>query len=843
MRHLKRRIFFKKFLLGLGSLSFSFPGWGKISYGKTKEESLPVSGDPFAGVNDRVWLGEKYWAIPMEDWALKNGRIEFYGVQRNSRVNILTSVLEAGDGDFRISADMGLMQAGGKDSAPGAAGFGVGITDELDSDVKASCYFGKGTNAGISTEGFIFIGKEHKPLPTGFQYHSFGLTLSGRRKGNVTEMVLVCRTKDGAETRLTYRTPADVSGLVTLVNNFGKKGGQAFWFQHFQINGNKISEKPENRFGPVLWSMYTLSKGTLRLTAQMPPLGEKDNNRVELYLKRDGKWQSSGVEQIHPASRTVIFQLTGWDPTKDVPYELLYKNNGEEWKYAGTIRHEPVGKTLRFGGLTCQHASAFPYTPLVKNLRKYDPDILYFSGDQLYEGNGGYPIRRTPEEVSILSYLGKWYMFGWAFGDMMRDRPTICTPDDHDVFHGNLWGEGGELIPLSLWEKNRDAHGGYVQSAQMINVVGTTQCGHLPAPYRPAALPSGINTWYTDLVYGKVSFAIISDRMFKSGPDRVRDVEGRRDHITEPIGANELEARDLEFLGEGQMKFLNDWVNDWHGADMKVLLSQTLFCGVGTHHGPKKMFLYGDMDSGGWPKQKRDEALTVVRKAFAFHINGDQHLPFLVQYSLDENRDGAWAFCTPAISTGYIRWGQPDAVNAPFTDRPAHGLPNTGLYRDVFGNVNYIYAVGNPKDDYANKNRYVQAQNKSSGFGIITFDTVARTIQMDAYRFLADKDKPSENDQFPGWPLTIHQADNDGRTPTGYLPRVNVNKPDQVIKVLHEKDGDLVSVLRIKGVSYSPPVYREGPYTVIVGEGSRVKEIKGLKPEKGISERVINVSI
>ncbi len=47
--------------------------------------------------------------------------------------------------------------------------------------------------------------------------------------------------------------------------------------------------------------------------------------------------------------------------------------------------------------------------------------------------------------LPFLNYLGKWYMFGWAFGDLMRDIPAICTPDDHDVFQGNLWG--GQGIP------------------------------------------------------------------------------------------------------------------------------------------------------------------------------------------------------------------------------------------------------------------------------------------------------------------------------------------------------------------------------------------------------------
>jgi hypothetical protein len=53
------------------------------------------------------------------------------------------------------------------------------------------------------------------------------------------------------------------------------------------------------------------------------------------------------------------------------------------------------------------------------------------------------------------------------------------------------------------------------------------------------------------------------------------------------------------------MEFLDSWINNWSGSSMKVLLSQTLFANVGTHHGDDKMFLYGDMDSGAWPKKKR----------------------------------------------------------------------------------------------------------------------------------------------------------------------------------------------------------------------------------------------
>jgi phosphodiesterase/alkaline phosphatase D-like protein len=749
----------------------------------------------------------------------------------------LVQEIKNGAGDFTLSADLGLLS--GKNSGKGSAGFNIGVKDQLDPDIKSACYFGKGIPAGISLSGNVFIARQTAAVPAGFDYTDFSLSVIGKSTGKGTALALSCKDKKGKSATIDFNSDKDISGITSIVNNFDEAQGENFWFRNFNLKGSKVEHKPQNGFGPILWAMYTLSKHTLKLTAQMPPIGAGDNQEVELYFKQGNAWQKSSVQKINPASYTAHFQIDSWIRDQDVNYQFKYKNKGKEYTYNGTIRKEPLTDKLSFGGLTCQHSMAFPYGPLVSNLQKHNPDILYFSGDQLYEQNGGYPIKRNPEHKAILSYLGKWYMFGWAFGNVMRDRPTICTPDDHDVFQGNLWGDGGKPVNFENGKKTRDAYGGYVQTPKMVNVVGRTQCGHMPASFHQKPLDTGIETWHTSLLYGKVSFAIISDRMFKTGPELVRSGPDRIDHVKKPTRPEELESAQLEFLGAQQMEFLEHWINDWEGANMKVLLSQTLFANVGTHHGDDKMFLYGDLDSGGWPKKKKDDAVRLIRKACTFHINGDQHLPFIVQYSLDNTRDAGWTFCTPAVSTGYIRWGQPDVLNTPVSDRPAHGLPDTGIYKDVFGNTNYIYAVGNPDDDYKNPNRYKQAQNKASGFGMINFDTNERTIHMDAFRFLADKDRPTSNDRFPGWPLTITQADNDGRKPTGYLPKLQFSKADQVVKIIKESDNELVNILRTKGTSYQPAVYAPGSYTLIVGEGKQIKTFKGIKSTAQPSKEII----
>jgi alkaline phosphatase D len=606
--------------------------------------------------------------------------------------------------------------------------------------------------------------------------------------------------------------------------------------------------QPDNAFGPVLWTMHTLSKGTVKMMALLPPIGENDNQEVSLQLNENGNWNTVATKQIEPDSRTAVFKLGNWDATKDVNYRVEYIEKGKDGTempdyYEGTIRKDPVDRPLKFGGLTCQYHYGFPYTPLVQNLTQLNPDILYFSGDQIYEGNGGYPIKRKPADVSILSYLGKYYMFGWAFGDLMRDVPTICTPDDHDVFHGNLWGEGGIAKPGGIAS---DDTRGFVQSVEMVNVVNQTQCGQLPDPYDPTPIEQGMSVWYTDLTYGRVSFAIISDRIFKTGPEAVSDWEGRKDHMKEPReDLSFLDKPGVELIGERQTKFLNDWIMDWEGADMKVLLSQTVFANVATHHGRLENYLYGDLDSGGWPKSGRDKVIRLMRKVAAFHINGDQHVPSLVQYGIDDFQDAGWSFCTPAIAVGYQRWFRPDELGVPATDRPEHGYPNTGKYTDAFGNKNFVYAIGNPGTITSDReSRYNQALLRSSGFGLVTFNQTERTIKIDAWRFKADVENPNPvRDQFSGWPFQISQFDNLGLGAENTLPEITVNQPNQVMQIWNEKTGELVQIYRIKGNSVQPKLFESGTFTIIIGEDKNKKAVTRLQTKKGENPEKVLVEL
>ena len=107
---------------------------------------------------------------------------------------------------------------------------------------------------------------------------------------------------------------------------------------------------------------------------------------------------------------------------------------------------------------------------------------------------------------------------------------------------------------------------------------------------------------------------------------------------------------------------------------MKAVLSQTNFCTVATlpegvttddvvpqlEIPPPGEYVAGDaptpdMDSDGWSGHGRDEAVRAIRKCFALHIAGDQHLASTIHYGVEEYGDSGFAFAGPALNNVWPR--------------------------------------------------------------------------------------------------------------------------------------------------------------------------------------------
>eukprot|EP00752_Nemacystus_decipiens_P013681 g12134.t1 len=733
--------------------------------------------DHWDKTHDRVFLGGGVWANPMEDWRVQDGwaACQTTGAGRNIQ-SLLCELTDAGEA-FTVSVEVHRPEKLAKD---GGAGFRLGVSADID-DYRASCFANNGINAGLQGDTLI-LGRAKQKIQTAVPNHIV-LMLVGKPGVEQAELTLSVADPASGEVigSITQSIPnQQLQGNLALASQFtGPKGrpqSPGYRFRDWRISGDAFTHHPDRAFGPILWSMYSLSDNrdeegfVMKLTALLGPMGEKDNKTVELWIQprhtRSEQYQKIATAQLDPDSHIAAFRVPNWDKSRDTPYRVTYyeKQKNRESKphvWFGRIKANPT-KPLRIGALTCQNAVGFPYQPVVDNLKKLEPDLLFFSGDQLYENHGGFGVIRKPADPAILNYLRKFYMFGWAFRKPMAHAPTIVLPDDHDVFHGNIWGEAGKPID----GKSTSSSGGYIQPAKMVNVVHKTSCSHHPDIADPTPVQQGISVYYGDMVYGDVGFAIIADRQWKSAPAKSGNKSGRVDHVTDPtFDTSTFDKPGLVLLGERQEEFLEEWAGDWRGHTMKVVLSQTVFAGAATHHGRYDGYLYADLDSGAWPQTPRNRTIDILLEAMPLHICGDQHLASAVQYGVDKQRDSNWAFCTPAISVGYQRWWRPDELdNMPHTNRPAHGLPNTGEYIDGMGNKFYVYAIANPGKDFraGGGNRYDLAHRKNSGFGLVTIDTDAKTYTLACYKFLIDATDGKASNQFPGWPVTIHRSENKG---------------------------------------------------------------------------------
>ncbi|MCB1231486.1 MAG: alkaline phosphatase D family protein [Verrucomicrobiae bacterium] len=773
-----------KLLFALGTL-FGF-GNRSQSSAQEAEKEKPESDelprlDRWHLTHDRVWLGGEFWANPMEDWRVADGWAECGTTDGNRSVHSLTRQLTNPQGKLAMSVRLRRPEGAKKDTG---GGFRIGVKSEID-EHRSNCFAGGGINAGIVGKDLV-VGATSKPLDRApAQGEEIRLELTGAPEGDRYPLTLTAFSAASGEKLGSVTHPAQpqyVTGNIALASMFVGKPrprqneNTGYAFTEWRAGGDALTVTAENRFGPILWSMYSLSDSrtdegfVMKISALTGPLGDQDSQNVELYVQRDGAWKSLGEAALDPDAWTATFCIANWDEKTATPFKLIYREKltdgteaTDEW--TGTIKTNPSGRPLRIGALTCQNDYAFPYAPVAENLVKLDPDLLYFSGDQLYENHGGFGIIRDPAPPAILNYLRKFYQHGWAFREAMRDRPTLCLPDDHDVFQGNIWGEGG--APMQGLDQGASSKGGYRQPARMVNVVHKTNTAHHPDAYDTTPCLQDISVYFGDMVYGGVSFAIIGDRQWKSGPEHVDTGGGRADHVGDAdFDTSVLDKDGLVLLGDRQEKFLGEWAKDWRAHDMKILLSQTVFANVATHHGSFDGYLKADLDSGGWPQTPRNRAIDILRESMALHINGDQHLTTLTQYGVENQRDSNWSFCTPAIGAGYPRWWRPDELGMPHENRPKHGLADTGEFIDGLGNKVYVYAVGNPEVG-TEKNRYDKAHQKGSGFGLVTVDTVAKTYQLESFRFLIDATDGNPDNQFPGWPVTLHQSENKGENRIG----------------------------------------------------------------------------
>ena len=155
-----------------------------------------------------------------------------------------------------------------------------------------------------------------------------------------------------------------------------------------------------------------------------------------------------------------------------------------------------------------------------------------------------------------------------------------------------------------------------------------------------------------------------------------------------------------------------------------------------------------------------------------------------MKHGIDEWGDGPYGFTSPAlVNTIYGRWWHPLDEKPGPNPVPDSPLPWTGDFQDGLGNKIYDAGLRQP----AGHRRRTAARPTATASCASTRRT--RRITFECWPRFSDA-KDGDKAQFPGWPITVAMADNDGRKPAAWLPGAWSSRGGEPRRASHRgKDG------------------------------------------------------
>jgi phosphodiesterase/alkaline phosphatase D-like protein len=808
--------------------------------------------DNWNNTPNQTWAGPGYWANRLQDWEVRNNRVQCINGSRDQLTLHRPGTSIRGNGEnFSLGVRTGLNTGG--HTAGSRAGFLIGAGPNLDWRAQLIVHDGLGRDfglfAGITGTGNLVIEDYSTGAVTalataaatgGFASNT-RLELAATYNalpGTYTLTLTAFNSSNAQIGTVSFGVPSDrVLGGFGLLTHRGTSSA-THWFDDFSGSGAALHPEHDRHLA-ILGAMHTLSKGKMKLTAQLSPLNLASNPTVALDTWNGASWTQIATAPVdntdNNSSYTATFALPGWNDTVDTDYRLRVNIGGTDYPWTGTIRRDPVDKEeLVIAVTNCQRindgnvtTNGFDWSPVMvwhphpqsfSHITKHQPDVLLALGDQIYEGQPTAEESSTDPVKRQLDFLYKWYLWVLQARDLTRELPTIAIPDDHDIFQGNLWGEGGIAT-------TNESTGGYTESPAWVRMSERAHASHLPDPdpYNPIQPPptvaQGIGVYFTGMTYGRLGFAILEDRKFKTGPN-----------------SPPADLSQQHLLGERQHEFLRQWNRDWAGQDVKFVVSQSPLAMLNTHANTGYSYRLTDRDAHGWPVHRRNEAWRLFRVSRMFQLAGDQHLGTLAHHGADAPRDAGISFAAPAMANFFPRIFDPvhnadgtTPVVSPYKGdyfmNGAGTLPDGVTPNRTAPDPHHFAILGAANsEEYYQRTTGVNPPNyhdRGAGYGITRVNRETREITFEAWPIHADPEYPQTGGQFADWPQTFRQTDNDGRAPTGYLPVIDTLwRENPVVRVYDQNTNELVHAMRIRGTRYRPPVFNNAAtYRVEIAYG------------------------
>ena len=109
--------------------------------------------------HNRVWLGEEFWANPMEDWRIVDGAAECQTAGGDRNIHLVTHQITNVEGSFTMAVHASQLEVRRQD---GGVGFRIGIRSDLN-EYRSNCFAKGGVDAGLANDQLV-LGRKTQEL-------------------------------------------------------------------------------------------------------------------------------------------------------------------------------------------------------------------------------------------------------------------------------------------------------------------------------------------------------------------------------------------------------------------------------------------------------------------------------------------------------------------------------------------------------------------------------------------------------------------------------------------------------------------------------------------------------
>ncbi|MBT6957274.1 MAG: hypothetical protein HN996_02525, partial [Opitutae bacterium] len=273
----------------------------------------------------RPWPGPEYFANRILDWQVRDGRLECLTGNKSKplrTIHRLTHFASAKSGTLEMEVITGLISPS-KNSKPIAntwTGFLIGVGGaHVDFRISALCHHWPAQDGGLivavdgtgqvvirsnSSESKVTqLGNPEKAWPRlpgkGKKGSAFEEALPTKvhlhvkafpnKNAKTYKLIATARNIDGALIHQFTAPEIDatlVDGNLALVSHHSPTmTGKGYWFRDWKASGTKLREDKSRTLGPIISAQYTLNHKKLKLTAQLPAMGNQDTQEAELLIR------------------------------------------------------------------------------------------------------------------------------------------------------------------------------------------------------------------------------------------------------------------------------------------------------------------------------------------------------------------------------------------------------------------------------------------------------------------------------------------------------------------------------------------------------------------------------